>query len=142
MKDTFRVFSPCSAEISKSLATFGYFGIVIENSIPILGRGKSQNIKPIKGSTPDPHDRPPGCQFMPRCDFADQECINLFELQLNSIPSNSKILVKNHPRDDRSYYQLLESIAANRGNTIYNNSPFPDLRFIPLELLLNLRPAH
>ena len=55
------------------------------NSIPILGRGKSQNIKPIKGSTPDPHDRPPGCQFMPRCDFADQVCINFpTEVLLNN----------------------------------------------------------
>jgi len=43
-------------------------------SIPVLGKGKNQSIEPIRGSTPDPFDRPPGCQFAPRCDFADAEC--------------------------------------------------------------------
>ncbi len=43
-------------------------------SIPVLGRGKSQNLKPIRGVTPDPFNRPPGCQFEPRCDFAGEEC--------------------------------------------------------------------
>ena len=44
------------------------------NSIPVLGRGKEQQIEPIRGSTPDPYNRPTGCQFMPRCDFADETC--------------------------------------------------------------------
>lgn len=43
-------------------------------SIPVLGRGKSQEIKSIRGSTPDPYDRPVGCQFGPRCDFATEAC--------------------------------------------------------------------
>ncbi len=43
-------------------------------SIPILGRGKNQEIEPIRGSTPDPYDRPKGCQFMPRCDYANDRC--------------------------------------------------------------------
>ena len=43
-------------------------------SIPILGRGKNQEIDPIRGTTPDPYNRPKGCQFMPRCDFADDAC--------------------------------------------------------------------
>lgn len=43
-------------------------------SIPILGKGGDQEINPIKGSTPDPFDRPPGCQFAPRCDYACEEC--------------------------------------------------------------------
>jgi peptide/nickel transport system ATP-binding protein len=43
-------------------------------SIPILGRGKDQDIKSIKGSTPDPYDRPVGCQFAPRCDFVTETC--------------------------------------------------------------------
>jgi len=43
-------------------------------SIPVLGRGKSQDIQPIRGSTPDPYDRPVGCQFAPRCDFATGTC--------------------------------------------------------------------
>jgi len=44
------------------------------DSVPVLGRGKDQDIQPIKGSTPDPYDRPVGCQFAPRCNWADQSC--------------------------------------------------------------------
>ena len=44
------------------------------NSIPVLGQGKDQDISPIPGSTPDPYDRPPGCQFAPRCAYADDGC--------------------------------------------------------------------
>jgi len=43
-------------------------------SIPVLGRGKEQEIEPIRGSTPDPYNRPVGCQFMPRCDYASEAC--------------------------------------------------------------------
>lgn len=43
-------------------------------SIPVLGRGKTQNLEPIKGTTPDPYNRPPGCQFAPRCEFATEQC--------------------------------------------------------------------
>lgn len=43
-------------------------------SIPVLGRGKGQDLQPIRGSTPDPFHRPPGCQFEPRCDYATEEC--------------------------------------------------------------------
>lgn len=44
------------------------------SSIPVLGRGKDQKIESIKGSTPDPYDRPMGCQFAPRCDHASSAC--------------------------------------------------------------------
>ena len=44
------------------------------DSIPVLGRGKNQDIKSIRGATPDAYDRPPGCQFAPRCDFATAAC--------------------------------------------------------------------
>ena len=43
-------------------------------SIPVLGRGHDQDLQPIKGSTPDPFDRPHGCQFEPRCGFSCPEC--------------------------------------------------------------------
>ena len=43
-------------------------------SIPILGRGKKQKIEPIRGATPDPYQRPKGCQFLPRCDYAYEKC--------------------------------------------------------------------
>lgn len=38
-------------------------------SIPVVGKGKSQDILPIRGSTADPYNRPKGCQFAPRCDY-------------------------------------------------------------------------
>ena len=43
-------------------------------SIPVLGRGKDQQINPIRGMTPNPYNRPKGCQFEPRCDFACDKC--------------------------------------------------------------------
>ncbi|MEG1805559.1 MAG: ABC transporter ATP-binding protein [Clostridia bacterium] len=43
-------------------------------SIPILGKGKDQNLEPIRGSTPDPYKRPVGCQFCDRCDYATAKC--------------------------------------------------------------------
>ena len=43
-------------------------------SIPVLGRGKDQKIDPIRGMTPNPYNRPKGCQFEPRCDFACDKC--------------------------------------------------------------------
>lgn len=44
------------------------------DSIPILGKGKEQEIEPIRGNTPDPFDRPAGCQFAPRCDYRTDRC--------------------------------------------------------------------
>ena len=43
-------------------------------SVPVLGKGRNQDIKAIRGSTPDPLDRPKGCQFADRCDFATAQC--------------------------------------------------------------------
>lgn len=50
-------------------------------SIPVLGRGRSQDIRPIRGSTPDPYNRPKGCQFAPRCDYACDACQALEEMR-------------------------------------------------------------
>ena len=44
------------------------------DSIPILGRGKRQNLEPIRGTTPDPFSSHKGCEFAPRCDFACERC--------------------------------------------------------------------
>ncbi|MBD3624956.1 MAG: ABC transporter ATP-binding protein [Rhodobacteraceae bacterium] len=43
-------------------------------SIPVLGRGKDQDIRAIPGQTPDPYDRPKGCQFADRCRFRVDAC--------------------------------------------------------------------
>lgn len=44
------------------------------DSIPVLGRGKGQELEPIQGTTPDPYNRPKGCQFAPRCKYVTPEC--------------------------------------------------------------------
>ncbi|OED41337.1 peptide ABC transporter ATP-binding protein [Chromatiales bacterium (ex Bugula neritina AB1)] len=46
-------------------------------SIPVLGKGRNQRIAAIRGSTPDAYDRPVGCQFEPRCDFASPDCSSM-----------------------------------------------------------------
>lgn len=43
-------------------------------SIPVLGKGKNQQLEPIRGVTPDPFNRPKGCQFCPRCDYSCENC--------------------------------------------------------------------
>lgn len=43
-------------------------------SIPVLGKGKDQEIEAIPGSTPDPFDRPKGCQFADRCTHRIAAC--------------------------------------------------------------------
>lgn len=43
-------------------------------SIPVLGKGRNQNLIPIRGSTPNPYNRPVGCQFEPRCDYCLEKC--------------------------------------------------------------------
>ena len=43
-------------------------------SIPVLGRGKDQEIKAIPGQTPDPYNRPKGCQFADRCAYRIGAC--------------------------------------------------------------------
>ena len=50
-------------------------------SVPVLGRGKDQDINPIKGSTPDPYNRPVGCQFAPRCNWQTESCEVMPEIQ-------------------------------------------------------------
>ena len=50
-------------------------------SVPVLGRGKDQDINPIKGSTPDPYNRPVGCQFAPRCNWKTESCDIMPEIQ-------------------------------------------------------------
>ena len=50
------------------------YTIGLLSSIPVLGRGKNQELEPIRGTTPDSYDRPRGCQFGPRCDFRTDSC--------------------------------------------------------------------
>ena len=71
------------------------------SSIPVLGRGKSQDLQPIRGATPDPFNRPPGCQFEPRCDFAAPECTK-------AMPGREHVEGEHHVRCYR-YKEVLQS---------------------------------
>ena len=44
------------------------------NSVPRLDRPRGLPLEPIPGNPPDILDRPPGCQFQPRCGFALPHC--------------------------------------------------------------------
>ena len=57
------------------------------NSITVLGRGKAQELKAIQGATPDPYDRPNGCQFAPPCDYATPLC---------EVPPQEEYLTQTH----------------------------------------------
>ena len=70
-----------SGSVSEILRTPAHpYTKALLNSIPILGKGKDQDLKPIQGSTPEPYNRPKGCQFMPRCDYATEQCVNIPDL--------------------------------------------------------------
>lgn len=73
-------------------------------SIPILGKGANQDINPIKGSTPDPYNRPKGCQFAPRCDYVSSKCNQAMpeEIQLGETHMVRCIRYKEVQKDGRS----------------------------------------
>lgn len=41
-----------------------------------LANERGQPLRQIRGSAPSPLNRPPGCAFAPRCDFATDACLN------------------------------------------------------------------
>ncbi len=45
------------------------------NSIPSLDR-KLDRLRPIRGQMPDPTRLPRGCEFAPRCPYADEQCVS------------------------------------------------------------------
>ena len=45
--------------------------------VPKLGADKSESILyPIRGRVPPPNNRPTGCMYGPRCDYAQDRCVN------------------------------------------------------------------
>jgi oligopeptide/dipeptide ABC transporter ATP-binding protein len=44
------------------------------NSVPRLDRELGERLLPIRGEIPDPQNLPPGCAFMPRCEWAVDHC--------------------------------------------------------------------
>lgn len=43
-------------------------------SVPVLGLADGQELETIPGSTPNPADLKPGCEFADRCEFACEKC--------------------------------------------------------------------
>lgn len=43
-------------------------------SVPVLGLNSKKKLNSIKGSTPRPNEIKVGCEFAPRCEFANEEC--------------------------------------------------------------------
>ena len=72
-------------------------------SIPVLHHGKSQKLEPIRGSTPDPYDRPVGCQFSPRCDYCCDKC--------NEMPPETRV-GENHAVRCWNAHQVLSGAPA------------------------------
>ncbi|MDD3996292.1 MAG: ABC transporter ATP-binding protein [Sphaerochaetaceae bacterium] len=52
-------------------------------SIPVVGKGKNQDLQPIRGVTADPYNRPKGCQFAPRCDYCTPVCEKMIPSEVN-----------------------------------------------------------
>ena len=53
------------------------YTIKLLESIPKLGKGRNQKLKPISGTTPNFTSLPTGCLFSPRCEFASSKCIEI-----------------------------------------------------------------
>ncbi|GAB5445889.1 dipeptide ABC transporter ATP-binding protein [Gymnodinialimonas sp.] len=60
-------------------------------SIPLPGADK--NARPlvaIPGNFPLPHERPPGCNFGPRCDYFEQGRCDAGDIRMESVPGNDR----------------------------------------------------
>ena len=53
------------------------YTIKLLESVPKLGKGRNQKLKPISGTTPSFTSLPTGCLFSPRCEFASSKCIEI-----------------------------------------------------------------
>ncbi|MBY4892317.1 ABC transporter ATP-binding protein [Rhodobacteraceae bacterium N5(2021)] len=60
-------------------------------SIPLPGADK--NARPlvaIPGNFPLPHERPPGCNFGPRCDYFEEGRCNVGNIRMDKVPGNDR----------------------------------------------------
>ena len=60
-------------------------------SIPLPGADK--NARPlvaIPGNFPLPHERPPGCNFGPRCDYFEEGRCNVGDIKMESLPDRER----------------------------------------------------
>ncbi|MGR3468701.1 MAG: dipeptide ABC transporter ATP-binding protein, partial [Shimia sp.] len=60
-------------------------------SIPLPGADKnSRPLVAIPGNFPLPHERPPGCNFGPRCDYFEDGRCNAQEIPMSEIPGDDR----------------------------------------------------
>ncbi len=59
-------------------------------SIPRMDETRHERLKPIKGSPPDLADLVQGCPFVPRCDFAMEQCSKIFPA-LRTVPIQNRL---------------------------------------------------
>lgn len=60
------------------------------NSIPRLDETRHDRLHPIQGSPPDMLNLPKGCPFVPRCEYALEECISVMPL-LRKVPTDNRL---------------------------------------------------
>ncbi len=60
-------------------------------SIPLPGADKSARpLKAIPGNFPLPHERPPGCNFGPRCDYFEEGRCDQGTIMMEAVPGNDR----------------------------------------------------
>ena len=60
-------------------------------SIPLPGADKNARpLKAIPGNFPLPHERPPGCNFGPRCDHFEEKRCNVTDIPMAKVPGNDR----------------------------------------------------
>lgn len=60
-------------------------------SIPLPGADKNAHpLVAIPGNFPLPHERPPGCNFGPRCDYFERGRCDSVEIQMRPVPGNDR----------------------------------------------------
>jgi len=58
-------------------------------SIPLPGADKNEHpLVAIPGNFPLPHERPPGCNFGPRCDYFEEGRCDQGDLKMDTVPGN------------------------------------------------------
>jgi oligopeptide/dipeptide ABC transporter ATP-binding protein len=73
-------YSPAAALLKKPLHPYT---LALMRSIPKLG-ARAERLKSIPGNVPNAARLPSGCKFHPRCDRAQNDCVNELEPQLLS----------------------------------------------------------
>ncbi|MEL6608356.1 MAG: ABC transporter ATP-binding protein [Pseudomonadota bacterium] len=60
-------------------------------SIPLPGADKSTRpLRAIPGNFPLPHERPPGCNFGPRCDYFEDGRCNQGDIKMSEVPGDDR----------------------------------------------------